>query len=164
VRKVILGLGVAIATGCGGSGMGAPTPVGPDEGPVLAVQRFMQAVADSDLARMAELWGTQSGPASQTGRPANYQRRIAVIHAYLVGNTATVAGEIEQRGAVRVLAVDLTREGCRRRVPFTVVRTAGGQWLVNNIELGLVGVPGRPCPGDHTIPRNPPSANQRFTP
>ena len=42
-----------------------PEPAGDAE---AVVQQFMEAVADSNLAKMAELWGTAKGSAARTRR------------------------------------------------------------------------------------------------
>lgn len=135
---------------CGGK----PGPgVGVDPGPGATVQHFMQAVADSNLNRMAELWGTSKGPAATTHQPSDYQKRVAIIWAYLRGSTARVMGEIERTDNRSVLAVEVSRADCRKRVPFTMVRTGSGSWVINAIELALVGVPGSPCASEDKKPR-----------
>jgi hypothetical protein len=106
----------------------------------------MQAVADSNLTRMAELWGTSRGPAARTGQPDNYQRRLQIMHAYLKGTTTRVLSRIEGTDDRTVLAVELNTAECRRQVAFTVVRLRDGGWVVNDIDLAAVGTPGRPCP------------------
>jgi hypothetical protein len=146
VRTLILVMGAVIATACGGGRGGTPVPLSTDPGPALAVTRFMQAVADSNLTRMAELWGTERGSAAETRQPANYQVRIAVIHTYLRDARAEVVSQIERHDRRSVLAVDVERAGCRYRLPFTVVRTRRGEWIVHDFDLGLIGAPGRPCP------------------
>jgi hypothetical protein len=117
--------------------------------PTAVATAFMQAVADSNLTQMGELWGTAKGSAATTGEPANWLQRLSVIHAYLKGGTARVLGE--NPGAMkddrRQLMVEVTRPGCVKSVPFTMVRTKQGAWLVNAIELNAAGVPGRPCEG-----------------
>lgn len=147
MRSVIFVLGIVTATACGG-GRAPAGPVDTSASPAETVTLFMQAVADSNLARMAELWGTSRGSAAETRQPRDYQRRVAVMWAYLRGARATLGNEIEVGPGRAVLAVDLERDGCRRRVPFEMVRTGRGQWVVQAIELDLIGVPGRPCAAD----------------
>lgn len=146
MRTTLLAFTIALAA-CGGK----PGPVNVDAGPTAVVDQFVQAVADSNLNRMAQLWGTTRGSAAETGQPADYQRRIAIIWAYLRGSTVRVLGEVERTSDRSVLAVDLRRSGCRYRVPFTMVRASGG-WLVNAIDLAQVGVPGSPCPPEQRVP------------
>jgi hypothetical protein len=146
-------VGLALLAACGGGGGGS---VNPDAGPSTAVDQFMRAVQDSNLTRMAELWGTSSGSAAQTGRPADYPRRIQIMHAYLRGSKAKILAEPERSDDRAVLLVEVSRDDCRRQVPFTLARTGTGQWLVQAIELGLLGSPGRPCATDERTPTPPP--------
>ena len=147
-------MGLALLAACGGGGGGSSAT--PDPGPAAAVDQFMRAVRDSNLIRMAELWGTSDGSAKQTGRPADYPRRIQIMHAYLRGSTAKVLAEPERSNNRAVLLVEVSRDDCRRQVPFTLVRTGGGQWIVEAIELGLLGSPGRPCAAEERTPPPPP--------
>jgi hypothetical protein len=150
--RIILTLLTISLVACGSK----PAPqVGADPGPVKAVQQFMQAVADSNFNRMAELWGTAKGPAAETGQPPDYQKRVSIMWAYLKGTTAKVLGEVEHGGGRSVLAVEVSRGDCRKRVPFTVVQTDRGAWVINAIELGLVGAPGTPCPSEERRPNTP---------
>ena len=136
------------ALACGGKAV----PVGVEAGPEAALSAFMQAVADSNLNRMAQLWGTEKGSAAQTGQPADYQRRIAVMYAYLRGGSVRVLGEVERHGATSVLATEYSRDNCVKRVPFTMVRTGQGAWLLNAVDIGIIGVPGTPCPSEQRRP------------
>ena len=65
---------VLLLLACGGSA-GAPA-VEPATSARGAVQSFMQAVADSNVEKMASLWGTANGPASKTNQPPDWQRRV----------------------------------------------------------------------------------------
>jgi hypothetical protein len=117
-----------------------------------AVQSLMQAVADSNLDKMAELWGTSKGPASQTHQPTDYGRRLFIMQAYLRGAGYRILsnsrdGNNDNR---RVLQVEMTRNGCTKIVPFTTIR-AGQRWLVEAVDLDALGGPGRRCgEGDST--------------
>lgn len=117
--------------------------------PAAVAAAFMQAVADSNFAQMGELWGNAKGAAAVTREPANWVQRVAVMHAYLRGGTARVVGENPgfARDDRRQVVVALTRDGCTKNVPFTMILTRQGTWLVNNIDLNAAGVPGRPCQG-----------------
>lgn len=129
---------------CGGGSQ--PAGVAPSPGPTLAVEQFMRAVADSDLTRMAQLWGTRNGSAAETGKPTDYQRRVAVMYTFLRGSTARVMAEVERSDDKSTLAVEVSRADCRKRLPFTLERTKNDRWMVTSIELGALGTPGRPCP------------------
>jgi hypothetical protein len=121
---------------------------GPADTPRATVSEFLQAAADSNLTRMAELWGTSRGPASKTRQPDGWERRIVIMQAYLRGTTHRVVAE--NRGAndsQRIVHVELRREECAFMVPFTTVRS-NGRWLVGAFDLGVAGVPGRPGCGE----------------
>ncbi|MBM4187236.1 MAG: hypothetical protein FJ206_07995 [Gemmatimonadetes bacterium] len=128
--------------------------VGPVGAPAAVAAKFMQAVTDSNVAQLGELWGTSSGPAATTGKPANWAQRVSVIHAYLKGGTHRIVGEDPgvARADRRRIIVEISREGCVKNVPFTMVVTKQGSWIVNAIDLNAAGVPGRPCGSPGTPP------------
>jgi hypothetical protein len=157
-----------VLAACAGS-PGA-TGAGPAATPEQAVRSFMQAAADSNLTRMAELWGTRAGPASKTGQPPDYERRLVIMQAYLSGAPYRIvpggAAQIEPAGggagdkqpapgdklpspadeaAGRQVVVQLDRPGCSKFVPFAVVKSTDNKWLVNQVDLAAAGHPKRPC-------------------
>ncbi len=133
---------------CGGGG-GSSTPVQPAPTAATAVQAFMQAVADSNLEKMANLWGTASGPAARTGQPQDYQRRIAIIQTYLRNDSYRLTSDVPESPDRRALQVQIRRQVCTWSVPFVAIRTANGSWLVNQVDLTAAGNPARPCePGN----------------
>ena len=127
---------------CGGS---KTEPAQPASSAAGAVQGFMKAVADSNLTKMATLWGTASGPASQTRQPPDWQRRIAIMQAYLHNDsyrlTADAPGNDQNR---RDLQVEIRRQACTWSVPFVAVKSGQG-WLVTQVDIGAAGNPARPC-------------------
>ena len=65
-------------------GRAAASRFAPAGSAAATVKSFMQAVADSNLAKMASLWGTASGPASKTNQPPDWaapRRRHAGLSA-----------------------------------------------------------------------------------
>ncbi len=105
----------------------------------------MQAVADSNLAKMAGLWGTANGPASRTGQPSDWERRIAIMQAYLRSDGFRVTSDVPESTDRRALQVEIRRQTCTWSVPFIAVRTNAGSWLVNQVDLTAAGNPARPC-------------------
>ena len=143
-----IGLLVLLLAACSAGTSSAPAKVAPIPTSEVAVEQFMKAVADSDLAKMATLWGSAKGPAAMTGRPTDYQRRIVVIQAYLRGSSFRIAGAdpITSDQTKRLVNVELTRERCVKVVPFQTVKAPGtGSWFINQIDLGAAGTPGRAC-------------------
>lgn len=145
--RLLLSLLALFPAACGGG-----SGVTPDPGPAQAIHDFMQAVADSNLARMAQLWGTRSGPAATTRQPSDYQQRIQVMHAYLKGATARVISQIEGSSDRTTLHVEMSRGGCVRNVPFVLVRLSGNRWIVMNVDIAAIGTPGRDCPMENRRP------------
>jgi hypothetical protein len=137
---------------CGG---GAP-PVQPAKSAAEAVQGFMQAVADSNLTKIAGLWGTTNGPASKTRQPPDYERRIAVMRAYLRNDSFRLTSDVPATADRRALQVLIRRQTCTWSVPFVAIKAGDGSWLVTQVDLTAAGNPARPCPqgaGPDSLPR-----------
>ena len=146
-RRVGLGFLVSAAlAACGGgsagSTSGAPAPVTSPRG---AVEQFLDAVADSNVQKMGSLWGTSAGPAAKTSQPPDWERRIVVMQAYLRNEGAKITADAPDGPDRHVVQVELRRQLCTKTVPFTVIRLADRTWLVNQVDLGAVGNPARPC-------------------
>ena len=134
---------VAVAAGCAGGSSGSVTPIGsPDQ----AAAAFMKAAADSNLARMAQLWGTSRGPASET-RPQDFERRIFLMQTYLRGDSARIVSNSPMTGDDnrRRLVIALYRGSCVKQIPATMLRLRGSGWIVNDVDVTQAGNPARPC-------------------
>jgi hypothetical protein len=143
MRKTVLAI-AAILAGCGGQQGSAPTT--PVASSSQALREFMSAAADSNLTRMAELWGSSRGPAAQTRIPDNYEKRLAVIQSYLRADSSRVVSDMPYTGDDdrRRLVVQIFRQGCMKQIPATMLRVKGG-WMVLDVELAAAGNPARPC-------------------
>jgi hypothetical protein len=136
-------LAVVLAA-CGGAS--APSTAAPSNSAKGAVDAFMQAVADSNLAGMAALWGSTSGPAARTRQPPDYERRITIMQAYLQNESHRVVSDVADGSeGRRVLQVEIRRQLCSWLVPFTAIRLTDGSWIVNQMDLTAAGNPARPC-------------------
>lgn len=146
VAAVALLGALACAGGAGPST--APAPSAPSmAGPEQAVKDFLDAAADSNVARMAELWGTAAGPAAATKVPPDYERRVVVMQAYLKPHRFRIFASTAPDATVprRVVDVEFRRDQCVKVVPVTVVRTVAGRWLVNAVDIAMLGNPAKPC-------------------
>ncbi len=142
-KQLWLGACLLLA-GC--SAGAAPAKVEPANSARGAVDRFMEAVADSNLAQMGNLWGTAAGPAAKTNQPNDWERRIAIMRAYLQNESHRVVSDAPDGSETRhAVSVELRRQLCTWVVPFTVIKTGNGTWLVNQVELTAAGNPARPC-------------------
>lgn len=149
---------VLFALACGG-GPQSPAPQDMATTPEGAVRNFMQAVADSNIARMGRFWGTAKGPAGVVRQPTDYEQRLGVTQAFLrnspyrILRTDPVSGD----DARKMVVVELSRADpdgtkCTKAIPFGVVNAGKHGWIVNTINLTLAGTPGRACSGPLSRP------------
>ena len=141
---------VLLLAACGGGSAPQAQPATSASG---AVQSFMQAVADSNVAKMANLWGTASGPAAKTNQPPDWKRRVAIMQAYLRNDSFRIVSDVPEADASRrSLLVEIKRGTCTWPVPFTAIKIRDGSWIVTQLDLAAAGNPARPCqqvaPGD----------------
>jgi hypothetical protein len=132
-------------------------------GAQLSVERFLQAANEHDVLAMGQLFGTSDGPAMDTGSALGcmFKRigswfggtacqskqeveiRMDAIASILEHRDYVVAGESRVAGrtspTTRIL-VDMTLDdgSAVRGVPFVVVRTGRGHWLVEQVDLERV--------------------------
>jgi hypothetical protein len=131
--------------------------------PQLSVERFLQASNARDYVTMASLFGTINGPIGETGggfgcglkflvswlpgvsrclRWEDVELRMAAIADVLRYQDYRIVSERMEPGRSTMtnrVGVDLTRSGSVvRDVPFLVVRTGEGRWLVQEIDLQRV--------------------------
>jgi len=130
---------------CGG-GSGGAAAVHPANTASAAVQNFMKAVSDSNVAAMATLWGTSKGPASKTRQPSDYERRVVVMQSYLTHDDFRILGDAPEGTEARhTVQVQIRRGACTWTIPFVVIQLADGGWIVNQMDLTAAGNPARPC-------------------
>lgn len=157
-RSLILALTVTLTASCASRsvGDGAMAAVAP----MLSVERFLQAANSRDLDAMARLFGTADGPMAETGGAVGcaFKKMGSWIG---LGRACMTAQDVELRmdAIAQILEHDdyrvisesrvagrrdpTTRVGVNLRfgqqtvqdVPFEVVQTDGGRWLVQQIGL-----------------------------
>ena len=111
IKARALVLAVLLAA-CGGGS--APSTVAPTTSARGAVDAFMQAVADSNLTQMANLWGTSAGPAAKTNQPSDWEKRITVMQAYLQNESHRVMSDTPAAGDANrhAVQVEIRRQLC----------------------------------------------------
>ena len=110
-----------------------------------AVRSFIETVADSNLGKMAGLWGTAKGPAARTRVPPDYERRIVVIQSYLRHDGYRIVADAPESDARHGVQAELRREACSWLVRFTTIKLGDGSWIVNQVDLTAAGNPARSC-------------------
>jgi hypothetical protein len=128
--------------------------------PTLSVEAFLQASNARDYDTMARLFGTERGPVAETGstvgcafrkvgswmgmgqrcvRREEVELRMATIADILRHQDYRIVSdrlEPGRRHTTNRVGVDITRGGALvRDVPFLVVRSREGRWLVQEIDL-----------------------------
>ncbi len=101
--------------------------------PQAAVEEFMRALADSNLTRMADHFGTTKGPWSKT-RPKGYEKQLIIMQAFLQGVHAKALGDVAgSKGAMRTVTTHLSHNGCSVTIPVNVLKYKDG-WLVHDYD------------------------------
>lgn len=128
--------------------------------PQLTVERFLQAANARDLEAMGRLFGTPDGPVGDTGSPlgcafkkigswfgfsdpcitrSEVELRLDAIAQILRHEDYRIVSESSVPGRAHPttrVGVDLVQRGRRvTDVPFVVVRSDEGSWLVQEIGL-----------------------------
>ncbi len=137
------------AVGCAGATSTAGTTTSGliPSSPSAAVEEFIRAASDSNLARMSQLFGSDGGSAAVTNQPKDHGQRMIIMQAYLGGVSVRALGEVASgdRGR-RLVTTEISRGPCRVVVPVTVVQVRGG-WIVNAFDLSEVAQVNTPCDG-----------------
>lgn len=132
-------------------------------GAQLSVERFLQAANQRDVRSMGRIFGTEGGPAMETGstfgcafkkigswfggnpcvRKQDVEIRMDAIASILQHEDYQVTGERSVPGrnvpARRVTVTMTTIQGITvPEVPFVVVQDGEGRWLVEQVDLQRV--------------------------
>jgi len=133
----------------GGSGTGA-------ESPSAAIQQFLSAAQRKNLTAMANVWGTEKGPASQTMNQRELERRELIMIQCLPHEQATLGTPAPSEAGRLRIPVELTLLTRKAKPIFTVVRGPKDRWYVENLEIdqlrdqgfcGAASAPPAPPPG-----------------
>src|SRR3954453_3851303 len=128
---------ILLLSACGGGS----APVQPAASASTAVQGFMQAVADSNLDKMAGLWGSTNGPALKTHQPPDYEKRIAIMQAYLRSDGFPIISDVPEGEKGRALQVQIRREPCPWNAPVETVTPTDGRRQISSVDLTAAGNP-----------------------
>jgi hypothetical protein len=106
--------------------------------PTLVIEQFMRAANSNDVDGMARLFGTRDGSVLRVDPRRQVEERMFAIASILRHQDYEFDGEQIVPGrrdeAVQIL-LRVTTTQTTAVVPFTMVRTRGGDWLVEAIAL-----------------------------
>lgn len=126
-------------------------------GPSLVIERFLRAASSvsqlsagggqgatrmaDEIETMARLFGTADGPIIDRYPRDEVEQRMFLIARIIEHTEYQLAGERAVPGRSREaieVRVNLTTNDGVKTVPFTIVRTRGGEWLIENIALEAI--------------------------
>lgn len=131
-------------------------PAASGVGPVLVLERFLQAANASDLRTMGRLFGTRDGSILERDPQDVVEERMFALASLLRHDDYQIVGDRPVPGRLQeaVRIETRLRQGERDvSVPFTLVQAGDGGWLVEEIgveELGRRG--GRSSPSGPLSP------------
>jgi hypothetical protein len=132
-------LGLVLMGACAGS---APrTGVDSSVGPAMTVERFLRATNQNDLDTMASLFGNRDGSVTKVWSQKEIDERMLIFASVLRHTDYSFAGEelvAGRRDEATQLNVNMVIQGDTLQVPFTMVRTADQNWLIENIGIERV--------------------------
>ncbi|HEY4101998.1 MAG TPA: hypothetical protein VGM20_14095 [Gemmatimonadales bacterium] len=111
--------------------------------PSAAAVGLMNAIADSNLTRMSELFGNTKGPVAKT-RPTGYEKKLVIMQAMLRGVHATAHGDITTKDGVHAVTTELEHNGCKATISINTVHSSTG-WLVHDFDLEQASKINQPC-------------------
>ena len=141
VRPIVI-MALATIVACGGRRANfAPSPATPDQ----TVEQFLAAVNATNLEQMSMLWGDEKGPQGVTNSMPQEQRiqRLTIMQRMLRSDTHTITATDATDPSKRVLSVAMAQGTRRFTVPFTLVTSRAGGWLIKEIGLDAA----MPSPG-----------------
>jgi hypothetical protein len=142
IRSLAFAL-LAFALACTGAARVAAQTVNPASAgaPGEAIEQFMRMVAANDYTHMGSLFGTIEGPVTRNEAEQSVERRMYTIAAILKNDRFVIRDQqpIPGRGPeAQQLTVRLTQGQRVVDVPFVVVHSRRGAWLVEQIDLEAV--------------------------
>jgi hypothetical protein len=124
---------------CGGPRMQAGrTPASESPGPALTVERFLGAANANDLGTMTQLFGTTDRNIVELEGQTRAEQRMYILASLLRHDDWSIVGQQTVPGRMidaTDLLVEITRADQSVTVPFLVVRTEEGGWIIERIEV-----------------------------
>ncbi len=105
------------------------------DSPSAAIQQFLAAATNKDLAAMAAVWGTDKGPASKSLNQKELERREFIMITCLPHEKATLGPSAPGEAGRLRIPVELSMVTLHATPIFTVVRGPKRRWFVENLEM-----------------------------
>ena len=143
VRALVGILVVLTASACGGGSAGSGsqefrTPAAQSQEPALLVERFLRAANANDLETMTRLFGTPRQTIVEREGRMRAERRMYVLASILRHRDYSIVGKQTVPGRMLdaiELQVRIETEDETATVPFLVVRSNDGGWIIEQIGI-----------------------------
>ncbi len=113
-----------------------------------AVQEYIRAASDSNLTRMAQLFGTEKGNAVRI-KITDLDKRMVVTSLYLLHTKVRTLGEVNgSKSGERTVTTEIALGSCKVVIPVLAVHSKDDGWLVRNLDLSKVQSLHSPCQGN----------------
>ncbi|HSJ14912.1 MAG TPA: hypothetical protein VK939_10885 [Longimicrobiales bacterium] len=106
--------------------------------PAMVIERFLRAANSNDLDTMGNLFGTRDGPIVNQGTRQQVDDRMFVLASLLRHSDYRIESEHivpGRRDVATQFNVGLTINNERVVVPFTLVQSKRGPWLIEQIAV-----------------------------
>ena len=143
LRRIALLAPLLVA--CGG-GHAITTPIPSD--PNAAVNQFLAAVKNKDVAGMSQVWGDEDNLEVHLVKPDEFRMRVISLQIYLSNKGyRIIEGPVPVQGVAsrRTYRVELQRTNCTFPVTLTVAQMHRGGWLFYGTDLTDVVNASRSC-------------------
>lgn len=148
MRRIVVGalagiLVVLTASACGGGSASSGsqtfrTPAAQSQEPALLVERFLWAANANDLETMTRLFGTAKQTIVEREGRMRAERRMYVLASILRHQDYSIQGKQTVPGRIMdaiELQVRIETEDQTATVPFLVVRSNDGGWIIEQIGI-----------------------------
>jgi len=118
----------------------APPP-NADVAASLVIDQFLRAANSNDLDTMSRLWGNRNGPVIEQEPRADVERRLFAIASVLHHDSYTIKGsQIIPGRRNEATQINVVMKFGRQEieVPYTVVYSKAGNWLIENIAIAEI--------------------------
>ena len=110
--------------------------------PQISVERFLQAANSRHLHGMGRIFGTTDGDYMETRRREDVEIQMEAISSILEHQDYRIVREEMVAGrsvpATRIYVTLTVGNKAISNVPFVVVQTNDGRWLVEQVDLAMV--------------------------
>ena len=138
LRRRLVPAILLLAAACATSSRVVPGPAA-DVAPALVIEQFLRAANANDLDTMANLFGTREGPITERDSQQQVDDRMFALASVLRHEDYSIEGEQLVPGrrdvATRLLVRMVLAPERETVVPFTMVYSDDGRWLIEQIDL-----------------------------